>query len=255
MRYENFEAVRKQYYTNFDDFEERRRYYSNCDVLGLPNDRSLPELGYPPKLEQRWIKYNNNPNADSCVLVLPGRSNHAGEIASVYRDMGVKSLIIGITPTIRSWYPMPNGINDQSAAVEGIKPAIGVIEEVIQTIETKKGIPRNRMILSGHSAGAVMAIMTAIYSPQPFAAVISHCGAVLNVDDIPECQCPETVFLLTHSRDDLIFDWYERFVPMFATLKEKKYKVYTAIAKDAGHCITERQFELSKYLIEKCFKC
>jgi predicted esterase len=246
MRYENFEAVRKQYYTNFDDFEERQRYYAN--VLG---ERSaiVRKLEYPPKLEQRWIKYNNS-NADSCILVLPGRSNHAMEIACVYRDMGVKSLIIGITPTIRSWYPMPNGIYDQDAAVEGIKPAVGVIEEVVQIIETKKGIPRNRIILVGHSAGAVMAIMTAVYSPQPFGAVISHCGAILNVNDVPECQCPETAFLLTHSRDDLIFDWHERFVPMFQTLQEKNYKVYTAIAKDASHCITERQFELGKYLIE-----
>jgi predicted esterase len=164
--------------------------------------------------------------------------------------MGVKSFIVGITPTIRSWYPMPNGINDQTNAVKGIVPALEIIEKVIYTIETKRGTPRNRMVLMGHSAGAVMAIMMAALSPKPFAAVISHCGAILDTDMLPDCQCPETPFLLTHSKDDLIFDWHERFIPMYEVLKSKGYKVYTAIAKDAGHCITDRQFELGKYLID-----
>jgi predicted esterase len=210
--------------------------------------RQVP-IEYPPKLEPHWIKANKW-NHDSCLLALPGRCNHALELVQYYKQMGVQSFIVGITPTIRSWYPMPNGINDQDNAVKGIVPALEVIEKVIHTIETKRGTPRNKTILMGHSAGAVMAIMMAALSPKPFAAVISHCGAILDTDMLPDCQCPETPFLLTHSKDDLIFDWQERFVPMYHALKSKGYKVYTAIAKDAGHCITDRQFELGKYLID-----
>ncbi|MCK9458621.1 MAG: alpha/beta hydrolase [Proteobacteria bacterium] len=227
----------------------------------MPNDMGFHNLWrpqsraefYPPTLEKRWIKYNKW-NHDSCVLCLPGRGNHGQELASAYKRQGVKSFIVGITPTIRSWYPMPNGINDQEEAVKGVMPAMAVIEEVLKLIENKRGIPRNRIVLVGHSAGAVMAIMTAVMSPTPFAGVISHNGAILDPEAVPQCNCPDTPFFLAHSRDDLIFEWQERFIPMFTALKNKGYKIYTDIEKDAGHCVTRRQFQIGKYLIEACLK-
>jgi predicted esterase len=218
---------------------------------GIGFHRICQTYQYPPVLEEHWVKYNKA-NRDSCVLCLPGRTNHAREIALLYKKIGIESYIVGITPTIRSWYPMPNGIKDQVRAVAGIKPAIEVIDDAIRSIEEKRGIPRKRIVLTGHSAGAVMAIMTAVLSPSPFAAVISHCGAILDADMIPQCPCPETPFFLTHSKDDIVFEWHERFVPMFQTLKEKGYKLYTSIDNNAGHCITRRQLELSKYLIDIC---
>ena len=238
----------------------RYHYYLSQWRRGQPfaeTERALgfetcpPVLSYPPTLERHWIKYNKW-SRDSCVLCLPGRGNHGRELAAIYKHMGIQSFIVGITPEIRSWYPMPNGINDQTEAVRGIAPAIQIIEKVLSAIENKRGIPRNKIVLLGHSAGAVMAIMTAVLSPRPFAGVISHSGAILDLGLIPQCACPNTPFLLTHSRDDIIFEWNERFIPMLTTLKEKGYRVYTDIEKDAGHCIVDRQFELGAYFINKC---
>jgi predicted esterase len=229
----------------------------DCETEGMGfhhvcKPHSYKEM-YPPVLEKHWIKYNKW-NYDSCVICLPGRGSHGKELAQVYKRLGVKSFIVGVTPQIRSWYPMPNGIYDQIDAVNGIKPAIDVIEKVISAIENKRRIPRNKMVLLGHSAGAVMAIMTALASKSPFAGVISHNGAILAPEVVTQCTCPNMPILLTHSRDDLIFEWNERFVPMFQSLKTNGYKVYTDVESDAGHCVTRRKFEIGKYFIQACLK-
>jgi len=225
-------------------------YYS---PIGFHTQYHLIQQLYPPRLEGRWVKYNKW-NKESCLLCLPGRCNHALELAYAYHKIGLRSFIIGITPIIRSWYPMPNGVGDQQEAIDGILPAVKVIEEVIKIIETKVGIPRSKIVLAGHSAGAVMAIMVGALSSSPFAGIISHCGAILDPEMLPNCRCSNTPFLLTHSKDDFIFEWHERFMPMFTTLKENKYRVYTVIDKEAGHCITDRQLELSKLFIEEVTK-
>ena len=164
--------------------------------------------------------------------------------------MGLNALIIGITPIGRCWYPMPNGAGDQEAAIAGLEPAVTAVENVVNRIEQRYQIPRDKIALVGYSAGAVVGLLTAMYSSVPFGCVVSHAGAILDTDMVPACQFKSCPILLTHSRDDIIFDWQERYLPMLETLQNNGYTVYTATEMDVGHGITNRQFRIAKRFIE-----
>jgi predicted esterase len=168
--------------------------------------------------------------------------------------MGLNALIIGITPVGRCWYPMPNGVGDQEAAIAGLEPARIAVEEVVKKIEEKYSIPKNRIVLVGYSAGAVVGLLTAAYSDKPFGCVVAHAGAVLDPDMIPVCQFPQSPILLTHSLDDLVFEWNERYVPMLETLQSNNYKVYTATDANSGHMISNRHLKISKLFIKTVLK-
>jgi predicted esterase len=149
---------------------------------------------------------------------------------------------------------MPNGANDQDDALIGQRYARKLINRVVRKIENGTGIPRERMILAGFSAGAVMAIQVAACSEKPFAGVICHSGAILNPDALPRCRCQDTDFLLTHCVDDVIFEWYERYLPMKNALKEKGYTVWTVEEWEGYHSITDRQLLRTKSFIEAVLK-
>ena len=203
-----------------------------------------------PLLDPRWIKFNKR-KRKHCVLCLPGRGSHGIELAKIYKTMGLKTLIIGVTPISRCWYPMPNGVGDQEAAIAGLEPAIMAVEQVVNKIWQRYGIPRSEIALVGYSAGAVVGLLTAMYSHDPFACVVSHAGAILDPAMVPHCQFPGCPILLTHSRDDIIFEWQERYLPMLESLQNNGYNVYTATEADIGHGITNRQFKIAKRFIEK----
>ena len=208
------------------------------------------------KLDPNWIVCNTENNPTTCLLCLPGRASHAKELVYIYKKyLGIDhDLIVGVTPIQRCWYPMPNGINDQIDAVAGINHARIIVETVVRYIEDQFSVPRENMILIGHSAGAVMAIETAAHSQRPFAGVISHNGAILEPDLLPKCQNKSTNYLLTHNRDDLIFEWEERYVPMKKALQEKGYTVFSLEEDDGGHNVSDKQFTLSRYFIDACFE-
>lgn len=204
-------------------------------------------------LDPRWIKFNKR-KRNCCILCLPGRGCHGLELARIYKMMGLNALIIGITPMSRCWYPMPNGISDQEAAIAGLEPARNAVEEVVQKIEERYGITKNNIALVGYSAGAVIGLLTACYSSSPFGCVVAHAGAVLDPDMIPICQFPQSPILLTHSMDDIVFEWNERYVPMLETLQINGYKVYTATEANAGHSISNRHLKISRRFIQTVLK-
>ena len=199
-------------------------------------------------LDPRWIKFNKR-KCNCCILCLPGRGNHGIELAKVYKKIGLNALIIGITPRSRCWYPMPNGINDQEAAIAGLEPAVMEVEKIVDKIGTKYGIQRKNIVLVGYSAGAVIGLLTSMYSASPFGCVVSHAGAILDPDMVPPCKDHRPI-LLTHSRDDIIFEWHERYLPMLTSLQDNDYTVYTATEEHCGHGVTSRQFKIAKRFIE-----
>lgn len=201
-----------------------------------------------------WHILNDQDNPDSCILFLPGRDHSGSHMGNAYKKLGLsKPLLVSITPRTREWYPMPNGVEDQDDAVEGQERACHTINEVVDKIETKYNISRERMILCGYSAGGVMAIQVASHSHYCFAGVVSHAGAILDPDSLPTCRC-DTPFLLTHNRDDLIFEWYERYIPMVETLKEKGYTVFTIENGNGGHMVHDSDMIRAKHFMDACLK-
>lgn len=203
------------------------------------------------KLEP-WIVLNHNKKPNSCIICLPGRGSHAGELVRIYNnELSMDdNLIVGITPRLRFWYPLPNGANDQQNAVNGIDQARQTIEYVIEKITSKTKIPHNRIFIVGYSAGAVIAIQTAIYSYQPLAGIIAHSGAILEPESIPSCQ-HSTKYFLTHSKDDVVFKWRERYLPMLNALKNNGYDVQTLELNYGDHFVQNIQFLNARNFIYK----
>ena len=205
------------------------------------------------KLHQ-WHVLNAKNNPETCVLFLPGRDHIGTHMGKVYKQFGLYDhLLVSITPIRREWYPMPNGIYDQEAAVMGLEQANQVINGVLDKIGDEYGVSRQNIILCGYSAGGVMAIYVATHSDECFAGVVSHSGAILEPDELPPCHC-DTPFLLTHNRDDSIFEWYERYLPMKEALKQMGYTVFTQERPDGGHVIDEVDVTRAAHFMKACFK-
>lgn len=206
---------------------------------------------------KKLFVWNDKGEKDSCVLFLAGRAESAVPLLRAYSGIGLNGpLLCGATPDQKAWYSMPFSAIHQKEAVAGLPKARDVIETAIAFIKKKYGIERRNMALVGYSAGSVMAIEVASHSDEPFAAVVSHAGAILQPHNLPECQCPETKFLLTHYEDDMVFDWAERYLPMKRALMRRGYDVSViegAAEEKGGHGIFEPEVIKAKNLIESCF--
>jgi predicted esterase len=144
-------------------------------------------------------------------------------------------LVIAVTPYARQWYPQPYSAVDQDEAVSGLPAARAAIEEVLETIERKYLVPRDKIALVGFSAGGVMAIDVAVNSTRELAGVVCHAGAVLEPWNIPMCRFVDMPIITTHCSDDDVFDWEERYLPMVESLENTKYNLHTIENDWGGH--------------------
>lgn len=176
----------------------------------------------------------------SAILALPGRGQSGFEIARLYQEIIVGPVIVGLTPENYQWYPMPNGPEDQEAALSGIEKSADDIEEVLYDLEKEFGVTRECVSLVGYSAGAVMAIQMAIKRDGVFASVVSHCGVILDPESIPKCKKPELPFLFFHNEDDTVFSFNNRYLPTKAAMQYKKYKFNSVEREVGGHKIRKK---------------
>lgn len=193
-------------------------------------------------------------NCDSCVLCIPGRGQHGQLIADYYSTKVVKNTaIVAPTPKNFEWYPLPNGPEDQSRSVQGARNAAEVLEELLDN--ELQDFPRNRIALSGFSAGGVMALELASRTEEPFAGVLCHAGAILDTDGVRECseEKKDMPIWLYHQRDDEVFSWGERYIPMKHTLIEKGYSTISYESDFGNHRILEQHGDHVKQVLEFCF--
>jgi predicted esterase len=185
-----------------------------------------------------------------CILALPGRGGSGKEMVEIYKHSELrKSTFIGVTPKMRQWYPMPNGANDQEAAISGLDEAVENIYKTLRRIRRGFGVLSRDTALVGFSAGAVVALQAAVRSDYPFAAVVCHSGAVLEPDKLPYCKHPETKILLIHSQDDTCFYWDERYMPMKQSLKTKGYNFISVEHKVGNHNLYRSDIVMSSMFL------
>jgi predicted esterase len=189
-------------------------------------------------LEPRWCVFTSQLNPTSCILILPGRDQTGIELAHAWaRPYLPETMIVTVTPVERQWYPQPYSSTDQANAVAGLAEARQIIEEVVDKIEKDYNIPRHRIALAGFSAGGVMGINVAAHSDKEFAAVVCHAGAILEPQALPLAKFPEMPIVLTHCKDDGVFDWDERFLPMVEALDREGYNYFTIESEYGGHSL------------------
>lgn len=205
-------------------------------------------------LDSKWCVVNENANATCCVLMLAGRTQPQNLLPSIYWYAGVRDiLIIGIATKSRAWYPLPKGEYDQRAALCGIPDSVDKIESAVRQIGKVWKIPKHRIALLGFSAGGVMSIQVAAHSKEPYAGVICQSGAILSPYTLPKCRS-ETPFMLTHSKDDEVFEWEERYLPMRKALVEKEYHLTLVENPYGGHSLTNVDIAMSKIFMRRCFR-
>jgi len=189
-------------------------------------------------------------NPESAIICLPGRGQSGVNLGLHYQknvDLP-KTTIIAVTPKEYQWYPLPNGTEDQESAVTGLKNAREAVLEVALELEREIDVPVEKMALVGFSAGAVVAIEATVFAHRPFACTVVHSGACLR-NDLPIARGQTTSLLLTHTEDDKVFGWEERYHPMKEKLNKSWYMLEFFEEEKGGHKITNKALcESAKFL-------
>lgn len=183
------------------------------------------------------LSYEPKNSCLGTIILMTGRNGRAIDLLKYYEKFCEleKTRLISIEP-IDEWYPIPYSPENQQEAIMGLKVSIPQFNKLVSKIEKKFKIDRSKIVLAGFSAGAVMAIQVAAHSDKPFAAVISHNGAILAPDELPKSK-HKTPILLIHSKNDECFSWEERYLPMKKVLFEKEYTVEFCEKEYGNHFI------------------
>lgn len=191
-------------------------------------------------------------NSNDAVIILPGRGGAGSTIGILYNREVLQgsSLIVGLTPHNYEWYPKPKGPKNQTNAIEGLPKAVDAVMNEIYDIERIYRIPMERITVAGFSAGGVVALATSFVAPA-LRGVIVHSGAILEPANVPTCTKPNMPYLLTHSRDDNVFTWSERYEPMVEALRSKGYKVQTSERDVGGHCMSKQDLKAASDFFAK----
>lgn len=186
----------------------------------------------------KWIVTEPRGRRKGCIIGLPGRNIPADMMEKFCYHMQLpNTLSICIEPHNLEWYPQPNGPDNQIDAVEGLKFAIKELNARISKIQRSFRLRRRQIAIVGFSAGSVMAIQMAADSEQPFAAVASLAGAILEPDAMPAAP-NQTPILLRHAIDDDCFKWEERYLPMKKSLQDNGYNLYVSEKQNGGHGVS-----------------
>ena len=191
--------------------------------------------------------------ATAGILFLPGRGGSGLHMLGFYKRVfelkDVALMCLTPTPIEFGWYPMPNGAHDQSYACEGLKNASKALDDVLANIETKFDLPREKIVVIGFSAGAVVGTHHFTHFERPCAAMVSHSGAILEPDDLPQAGHSHPI-ILNHSQDDTCFEWHERYLPMKQALIRNGYKVKLAERARGDHVMSYQDVERLKPILE-----
>jgi predicted esterase len=154
------------------------------------------------------------------------------------------TLRVCLEPDSYEWYPAPNGVNDQTSALRGMKYAVKDLNGAIKKIQHMWNLPRKKIALAGYSAGGVMALQMCSRSYHPFAGIASVSGAILDPASLKPAK-HDTPILIRHNIDDDCFKWEERYLPMKEALQEKNYNVSLVEGQEGGHGLSRYDAELA----------
>ena len=177
------------------------------------------------------------------IILLPGRDIPAEAMMQNFISLVdmPRMVFYCLEPKIE-WYPIPNGVDNQSKSVKGLSENLPIIRNCIMELLVEENIPVSNTILIGFSAGGVIALGLACNFSDEYKLVISHSGAILEPGCLKECEV-NTKFLLYHRKDDFCFDWDERYVPMKNALVNQGYNVFFKEDLYGNHTIYKNDVE------------
>lgn len=179
-----------------------------------------------------------------CLIALTGRGVPSEWMEKFSHVTGLsRTLKVAIEPRRLVWYPQPNGVQDQTLAVEGLKDAVEELEKTVDFVKKSHDFKDEEIAILGFSAGAVVALEFATQKNRNLLATISIAGAILEPWTIKKATNNSPIFL-RHNLNDFCFDWEERYLPMKDQLKKKGYNLVLQESKWGGHDITKEDAEM-----------
>lgn len=187
------------------------------------------------------IALKDSDYVNSAVIILPGRGSAGTDLALRYQQQSglVDAVFVGVTPDKYEWYPAPHGPDNQKDAIAGLPYAVDAIKKMLETVQREHDVRPEKTAIVGFSAGAVVAIETALNSDVPIGAIVAHCGAVLEPEKVQSCKHRMMPFLLAHNQDDTVFEWNSRYVPMRDALVSERHNVFSLEKEHGGHHISD----------------
>lgn len=196
-------------------------------------------------LNDRYVIWSGINQATSCILVLPGRDQTGVELAKQWCNVFLdNTMIVLVTPKNKEWYPMPYSALDQEDAILGLESAKEVVNCVLNRINIEFGIPKLKIAVVGFSAGGVMANYVGINSDEEYAGFVSHSGAILEPSNVRKCRFKSMPFVLTHSKNDNVFSWDERYLPMKNSFIDNNYNLKNLESLNR-HSISDKEIEFA----------
>lgn len=206
------------------------------------------------QVQIRLVGGPNSFESNNMIILLAGRGQSADHILDVYNRKALRNAILVAVQPLKEWYPCPNGINDQTEAIDGLKFAIPNLNKLIFNLQNQFNIPDKDTVLVGFSAGAVMALQILAYTDKNYAGCVSHAGAILDPENLPQAQ-NNTPILLIHTEDDDCFEWEERYLPMKKALLKQGFNVTTKELSYGGHQMDiEDSIDFLKGIINICME-
>ena len=185
------------------------------------------------------------------IFLLPGRNISADTMMQNFNSLiDIQKLVFYCLEPEVEWYPMPNGIDNQSEAIEGLHDNLPIIRNSIKELIAAENIPISNTILIGFSAGGVVALGLACNFDDEYNLVISHSGAILEPGALKPCAV-KTKFFLFHREDDYCFDWHERYLPMKNALISQGYNVLFTERGFGNHTIYKNDVEEIQHFISQ----
>lgn len=188
------------------------------------------------------------------VFFLPGRGCEGTDLLNQWKqyiqDLEKEILIVALTPESKEWYPLPRGPKDQLDALSGIEQSVHNINGKISDLCNKYGLEASRIALVGHSAGGVMALQCGF--KVPYRLIVSHSGAILETGKVPPPMNNQKI-ILTHARDDNVFLYDERYLPMAQSLLARGHSIETFVRKSGGHGVQRSQVSFASSFLTSCF--
>lgn len=190
---------------------------------------------------------------DRCLIAIPGRGGSADIMQQFCKAVDLPdTMVVALEARYYAWYHQPNSPQDQDKAVSGLPAAINELSNLIMKIKNGWNLDDEQIILCGHSAGAVIAIQTAIHSMFNLKACISLAGAILVPNEVPKCS-KNTKFLLQHNTNDDCFTWDERYLPMENALESNNYDIQKLIGDGSHNSFTWRIASGAKDFLNQIF--
>ncbi len=135
-------------------------------------DPVIIETGSEPTGSIIWLHGLGADGHDFEPIVPELRLPDSLSLRFIFPHAPVQPVTINGGMAMRAWFDILDFAVDAVPDVEGIEASCAMLDSLVAA-ETERGVPRDRILIAGFSQGGVIAIHTALRSPEPLAGLLA----------------------------------------------------------------------------------